>query len=258
MARKKQTPPIDPKFLRLGGLILISLLGVALVVMSVGSLLMTSSFFAVKDIVVDEQAQPLGISDLAKLKGQNIFTIDLVKAEERLRVKYPQLARLRVMRRCPDQLVVSAIKREPFALVSMDGHPCVIDRAGYIIGPPQVDQRSLPVIKGLTRQKVITGNPVEDERVHTALDIVERFHSDKALSSIVLVSIVIDDPARIVCLLGRDETMFFDVIIDKDNAMPGLRMLAGVMARGGLDLALVKYIDLRFGEPVIGQKKVKK
>lgn len=258
MARKKQTPPIDPNLLRFGGLILISLLGIALVVMSARILLMTSSFFAVRDIVVDEQAQPLEISDLVKLKGQNIFTVDLVKAEERLRVKYPQLARLRVMRRCPDQLVVSAIKRDPFALASLDGHPCVIDRAGYIIGPPQEDQRSLPVIKGLKRQKVITGNPVEDERVHAALDIIERFHLDKVLSSIALVSVVIDDPARIVCLLGRDETTSFDVIIDKDNAMPGLRMFAGVIARGGLDLALVKYIDLRFGEPVIGQKKVKK
>ncbi len=258
MARKKQPPSLDPELLRHVGLILVFLLGIAMLAMAAGTFLTTSSLFAIQDIVVAEQIQPLETSDLVKFKGQNIFAVDLAKAEVKLRAKYPQLAQLHVMRRCPSQLVVNAVKREAFAQVSFEGRDCVIDPAGYIIGPPQGPQAALTLIRGLRRQKAALGVPVEDERIKTASDIIARFRQDRSLASVALVAVSVEDPTRIVCVLGRDDKTQFEAIIDKDNTVSGLRMLSGVLARGGLDLAQVKYIDLRFGEPVIGQKKVKK
>jgi cell division septal protein FtsQ len=207
--------------------------------------------------MIADNIQPLELPELMKLKGQNLFAVDLPKVEARIRAKYPQLADLRVMRRFPDQIGVTAVRREPFAKVFIDGRSYVIDRQGYMIGPPIDGQEALTVIKGLKRQKVFAGVLVQDERVKLGVMVMTLFHQDRRLSSVGLETVNVEDLTRIVCDLGTEEAQF-QVFIDKDNIAARLKTLSEVLSRGGLDLQQIKYMDLRFGEPILGQKKVKK
>ena len=260
MAKRKQNPSLNPDILRTVGLVCIFVLGIALAVMAMAAFLrgvFASPLFTVRGIMIADNIQPLELPELMKLKGQNLFAVDLPKVEARIRAKYPQLADLRVMRRFPDQIGVTAVRREPFAKVSIDGRSYVIDRQGYMIGPPIDGQESLTVIKGLKRQKVFAGVLVQDERVKLGVMVMTLFHQDRRLSSVGLGTVNVEDLTRIVCDLGTEEAQF-QVFIDKDNIAARLKTLSEVLSRGGLDLQQIKYMDLRFGEPILGQKKVKK
>ena len=260
MVKRKQSRSLNPDIVRTVGLVCVFVLGIALAVMAMAALLrgvFASPLFTVRNVMIADNIQPLELPELVKLKGQNLFAADLSKLEARVRVRYPQLADVRVMRHFPDQIGVTGVKREPFAKVSIDGHLSVIDRQGCMIGPPIAGQESLTVIKGLKRQKVSAGMLVQDERVKLGIMIVTLFHQDKRLSSVGLETVNVDDLTRIVCDLGTEEAEF-QVFIDKDNGAARLKTLSEVLSRGGLDLQQIKYMDLRFGEPILGQKKVKK
>ena len=260
MAKRRQSPSLDPDRVRTVGLVCVFALGIALAVMALAAFfrgVCASPLFTIRGVAVDEHIQPLELPELAKLKGQNLFSVDLAKLEARVRTRYPQLADLRVMRQFPDQIFITAIKRTPFAKVLLDGHAYVIDRDGYIIGSPLEGQQSLTFIKGVKRQKVSTGEPLQDERVKFAVTVIALFQQEKRLSAVGLETVNVDDLARIVCDLGTDEAKF-QAVIDKDNIAARVKTLSEVLSRGGLDLTQIKYMDLRFGEPIIGQKKARK
>ncbi len=261
MAKRKQSPSLNPDIVRTVGLVCIFVLGIALAVMALMAFLRgvsRSSLFTIRSVMIAENIQPLELPELAKLKGQNLFSVDLSKLEARIHAKYPQLADLRVMRQFPDRIFVSAVKREPFARILMDGRSYVIDRNGYMVGPPVEGQESFTVIKGLKRQKIAAGDLIQDERVKLAVMIISFFHQDKRLAAVGLEAVSVDDLTRIVAEVGADEEVEFQVFMDKDNIEARLKMLSEVLFRGGLDLKQIKYMDLRFGEPILGQKKVKK
>jgi cell division septal protein FtsQ len=260
MAKRKPSPSLNPDIVRTVGVVCIFILGIALAAMALAAFLRgvcASSLFTVSSVSIAQNIQPLELPELSKLKGQNLFSVDLSKIEARVRAKYPQLADLRVLRQFPDQVFITGLKRDPFAKVAMDGRLVVIDRDGYVIGAPIEGQEALTVIKGLKRQKASAGDQIQDERMKTGMAVSTFFHQEKKLSSALLEAVNVEDPTRIVCDLGSGEARF-QVFIDKDNMAARLRMLSDVLSRGGLDLNQIKYMDLRFGEPIIGQKKVKK
>lgn len=260
MARKKQSPSLKPDVVRTIGLVCIVVLGAALAVMALAGFLRgmrASPFFKVRMVVIADNIQPVELPELAKLKGQNILAVDLAKAEAKVRAKYPQLADVRVMRQFPDKICVSGVRRTPFAKISIDGALSVIDRDGYMIGAPAEGQEGLTVIKGLKRQKIAAGSQVRDARIKLAVTAITLFQQDRVLASVGLGAVNVDDLTRIVCGVQAGEA-HFEVIVDKDNMAARLKTLSEVLSRGGLDLMQIKYMDLRFGEPILGQKKAKK
>ncbi len=256
MAKKRQNISPDPVLVRTIGFACIFIFTIALAAMAVTSFLRASPFFTVKEVALADNIHALDLSEFLKFRGQNIFSVDLARMEAKIRAKYPQLAELCVMRRLPDQIFVTALKREPFAFASLDGKACVIDRDGFIIGPSQPGQALLPLVKGLKHQKILSGDRVQDERVRVACQLIALVQQDARLVTAGLQAVNVEDLERVVCAFTEGDG--FDVIVDKTNIPARVKMLSDVLSRGGLDLSRIKYMDLRFGEPVIGQKKAKK
>jgi hypothetical protein len=197
----------------------------------------------------------VGIPELDRLKGLNILKVDLVRVEAKLRSKYPQLSGLHVMRRFPDQIAVSAFKRIPFAQVSLGGRVLVVDPQGFMIGPPKGEEGPLTLIKGLKQQQVVIGDAIEDENFAVAVRVLGVFARDSVLSKVPLRSVDVEDKARVVCALGEDGAMF-EVFVDQATFAGKSAELATLLSHHEVDLTQVKYIDVRFGEPTIAQKKV--
>lgn len=258
MAKRKSSKPLlsadQISRIGVGVIVFITIFFVSAGIMSFAR---QADLFSVKDVFVPENLQSFSLPDASKLKGQNIFQIDLAALEKKIRQKYPQLANLRVIKRFPDRIEFSAFKRDPFALVAPDGRFSLIDKEGFSIGAPSKDSGPFPVIKGLAKQKLIPGDELMDERVRTGIEIIKVFHDDKTLSRILLRSVDVGDMARIVCVLG-EEGGGFEAFLDKDNFARKAGALATLVARNDVDLSTVKYIDLRFGEPLVGQKKTVK
>jgi cell division septal protein FtsQ len=259
MAKRRPTQlRLSAEAIRNIALGVIALIVLFFAIRSVLSLTAHSELFTVKDIVFAESIGPIDIPELAKLKGRNIFAVSIGKIEARIRGKYPSFANLKVVRRLPDQILVTAVKRTPFAKVLVNGASYLVDRDGFLIRAPGQDDGSLPLVKGLSPQKPVIGEAVSDARLSTAFQIIELFRNDVMLAVVPLRSIDIGDTTRIVCTVGSEEATMIDLILAAKNFKTRAQTLATLLSNNSIDLLEVKYIDLRFDEPLIGKKKAKR
>ena len=82
------------------------------------------------------------------------------------------------------------------------------------------------------------------------LKIIKLFKANSGLASYSIRDVNIESLSKIYFTLSNK----LDVVIDKDKIAQKIRVLGIVLAQDRLDLKDVKYIDLRFKEPVIGKK----
>ena len=119
-----------------------------------------SELFAVQEVVVDSSIQFIDVSDLRRLKGRNIFKVDIAQLQAKIKAQYPQIAQLRVIKELPNRIKVLAQKRDALFQTPWRGKILLVDGKGvamyYISG--SVD---LPVVQGalLGHTKVILGTP---------------------------------------------------------------------------------------------------
>lgn len=255
--RKRSQPLLSADAISKIGIGIIAFITLFFISAGIISFARQADLFEVKEVIVPENLQSFSLPDISKLKGKNIFSVDLAVQEKKVRQKYPQLANLRVIRKFPDRIEFFAFKRAPFAVALIEGHLFVIDKDGFSIGAPSQDSEPLTVIKGLAKQKLIPGDQVVDDRVKTGLEIVKVFRENRILSKVPLHSVDLQDMQRIVCVLG-EEGNTFEAFLDKDNFTRKAEGLATLVLHNDVDMLKVKYIDLRFGEPIVGQKKTAK
>jgi hypothetical protein len=252
--RKSPRPQLPADLVRNVGIVVIVGIALFFLVGWVISYAGASGLFTIRDVVVADNLGKIDAPELENLKGHNIFAVRLDPLEARLRSRYPALSGLRVMRSFPDQIVVSAVKRESFARLAGINRNFTIDRGGYLTGVAGTDDSALPLIRGIKTGKASLGEAVEDERIRTAVGIITIFRTDALLTAVPLKSVDVGDLDRISCVIG-DDANSIEVIVDDKNFRKRTGELGTLLSRGEIDLMAVKYIDLRFGQPIIGQKK---
>ena len=110
----------------------------------------------------------------------------------------------------------------------------------------------LPLITGLRLPKgrMTIGSLIENEDLQVALGIIRVFRTERALVSYKISKIDVGNLSEIYFYL----TESLKVIIDEENFRHKLRILALVLSQAKSELNTVKYIDLRFKEPILGKK----
>ncbi len=207
-----------------------------------------SPLFTVRDVMIDTSIQFIDLPELRRLKGRNIFTVDLLKVQKRIKSQYPQIAQLRVIRQLPDRIKVLAKQRHPFFQVFQRGKLLLVDNEGvalYYASPPV----ELPLVKGNGMgSRVILGAPLNAKFVGPAIGILKGFLSRPHLARLKMTEMDMSNPSRIDAAFGG-----FHVILDQENYLAKLAILETLLAQKKIDFNQVKYIDLRFNEPVMGE-----
>jgi cell division septal protein FtsQ len=258
MAKRKPSPQsISVDVIRWSVIAVITLVIGFFAVQAFSTFLHTSKVFQIRDIFIEENLGEVKLPELEKLKGHNIFVVDLVKVENKVRAKFPYIGDLKVLRRFPDGIAITGFLRRPVAEAALNGHTLEISADGYFLSHVEREGDPLPVVRGLKSAKAEAGERVADGNLLVAMNIIELVKSARALSALGLREVDITDPLKIVCRF-RDEAMNFDVFIEQDRVADKLKVLSSIVERSDLELAQVKYVDLRFEEPVIGRKKTKK
>jgi hypothetical protein len=257
MAKRKQSrSPLLGDILRIGGVTLIFLILVFLLAGWSLSFFRNSPFFTVREIIISEELKESLTPELSRLRGENIFRIALGKIEARVRMKYPQLADVRVYRRFPDRICLTAVSRTPFVSAVLDGRVFFLDREGFIMTATDTQAADLPSVRGLKHSKPSAGARIRDGNFKMAAGIVGFFSQVPGGTAGRLRSLDISDPTKIVCQMERDNGRIEFIVdshyVDKSQA------LTAIVAHGDLDWSRVNYVDLRFSEPIIGKKKAKK
>lgn len=250
MARKKKSkiPPYALKAV----LVIVLTLGLGFVICkALGFVMIHSPYFKITTITYDPELQFINKRDLANLKGKSIFEVDLLRVQKKLSYKYPQASNLKIVKRFPNQIAVVAKKRLPFAQSRLKNRTITLDSFGVVLSLSEKEEKKLPFITGLSSDiHPRLGTSIKSKRLDSALEIIKSFQSHKMLSAFQIAKINVENLSKINVYLANKLL----VILDQDKLQHKIRILDLVLAQGQLDLKNVRYVDLRFKEPIVGKK----
>ncbi|MFH0790326.1 MAG: cell division protein FtsQ/DivIB [Candidatus Omnitrophota bacterium] len=244
---KKQKPSSIP--VKLIGSIIVVLVCVFII----GSLwkgLKNRDYFRIKDIIANGFA-----ADVSYLKGRNIFEIDLNKEAEYLVRTYPCYKIVKLIRILPNRLFLRCLKRQPLAYVKLYRYFYVDSNSVIFNADNQVIDADLPVILGL-EAKIFSpkdGKNYNDvKELGLALDIIKSLSLNKGDGEYKIKKI---DASNLVnasfylCLEGND--FLLEVRTGHEHIGDKINILSSLLAQMNKERFNIKYIDLRFKEPVI-------
>ncbi len=251
MARKKKstTQPFVIKFI----LITLLVAGIGFGITSgLIYLFRHTEYFRIQSVIIDPSLQFINKKDLRNLIGKNIFEIDLKAVQRRLSYKYSQASELKVMKSFPNRIAVVAKQRFPFAQIQIKDHIVTLDEDGVVLSTDGDAEKGLPLIAGVRAdsRRLLRGMPLDGTDIQTALKIANLFSTDKSLSSHSIDTVNVENLSKIQFTLSNGLV----IILDRNNIDRRIKVLGVVLSQGKLDMKQVKYVDLRFKEPIIGKK----
>jgi len=251
MARKKKskTQPFIIKFI----LITLLVAGIGFgISRGLIYLFRNTEYFRIQSVIIDPSLQFINKRDLRNLISKNIFEIDLKGVQRRLSYKYPQASELKVMKHFPNQIAIVAKQRHPFAQIQNKEQIATLDEEGIILSVGKQADKNLPLIVGIRadNRRLVRGLPFSGTDIQIALKIANFFQANKSLSPYEIDTINVENLSKIYFTLSND----LQIILDRSNIAQRIRVLGVVLSQGKLDMKHVKYVDLRFKEPIIGKK----
>ncbi|MFT7539028.1 MAG: cell division septal protein FtsQ, partial [Lysobacterales bacterium] len=191
-------------------------------------------------------------NDLERLKGKNIFSINIKKVQDKLELKYPQASELRVMRRFPNRIIIVAKERTPFVQIKVKDKYYVLDDKAVVLAVSSQYDKALPVIENfkLNKSQVNLGGIVRGRNIRVAIRIRTAFKEYMDSKKLSITRIDLKDISKINLYLSTE----LRIILDGDKLDKKIQVLNLVLTQKELNLKDVKYIDLRFKEPILGRK----
>jgi hypothetical protein len=222
----------------------------------------TSNYFRVKEVVT---AREKGVT-LSYLVGRNIFLIDLKEQARILTELYPMYKQVRMVRVLPHRIFVDFLPRVPIASIRLYKFYSV-DEDGVLFDVPRASAGAEgPLIVGL-ETKIFgpkAGKRYTVKELKAALDIIREVQANRLLrywkvkkidvTNPANISLYMDVPARLPQTIGPAALRAVDpleVKIGPDDIRAKITILAGLLIQLKNDWLTIKYMDLRFREPVV-------
>jgi cell division septal protein FtsQ len=218
-----------------------------------------SSYFTIKDIFANEPDQ----TQLKYLIGRNIFSVDLKQEADDLTAEYPAYRAIRIIRVLPDRIYIEFIRRKPIALLRMYKY-MFVDSTGVLFDIPR-DQTitDLPAITGLETRIFgpKSGRKYNSKELLAAIEIILegqkfRWFNTYRIERIDVASL---ESISIFMRLPKDQqaVQLLEIKMDSREIRNKFRVLVQLLKEVKGDSGKIKYVDLRFKEPVIKFKDVR-
>ena len=194
-----------------------------------------------------------GIED-KRVLGANIFLVDLNDLKERIESAHPELRDIVVRRALPDRLIVQARQRLAVAQVYGD-RLYSIDKDGVFL--PYANnsvEGGIPLISGIRVAGPARSSAVQKERIKKALFLIDALSVNKKLSAYRIKTVDVADIRNISFFLSAKDAEKVEIKIGDGEFNKRLDVLATIMEQLGQDIGRVKYIDLRFEDPIVGPR----
>jgi uncharacterized membrane-anchored protein len=222
----------------------------------------------IKDVICGEENRV----DLSYLKENNIFSLDLDKEAAYILDSFPEYSNVKVIRVLPNRIFVDFIKRRPVAFVKLYRY-FAVDKDGVLFYGTQEPQESgLPLITG-AETKIFgpkSGKKYDIKEIRLALNIIREVRRNRVLKNYKINRIDVARPDNASFFIPfLQKTVEYskgqavvvpeslEIKIGQDNIKGKIILLGGLLVQVKNDLANIKYIDLRFKEPVIKFNDVK-
>jgi cell division septal protein FtsQ len=208
--------------------------------------------FKIKNVVVNPTISFVQSAEIQALKGKNIFDVDLKRVQDRVRRQYPQVSQLKIVKKYPNEIYVDAKRRNIFAQIEIRNQIYVLDGDGIVLFDTPTRSDKLPLIEGVNTRSlnVQLGYSLNGVDVRMALYIIRLFRRSPVLSSYPLTGINVDNLSKINLYLMDD----YRILIDRDKIERKLQILELLLSQKKINFDEIKYVDLRFREPIIKKK----
>ncbi len=219
-----------------------------LIMRSTAAWITNSSYFRIKKITCSAPSRAQELKRFGFLSDQSIFSVDLAVLQKQLIRLFPEARDIRIMRRFPDEIYIDLKDRLPFAIVVFHDQRFVVDRQGYVTAQNGSLDAMLPLIQGVARPKIVSaGQLIASQNLRIALNIIEIFQKNLTLDSFHIVRINIENTSKIIFFLGEK----LEVVLDRESIEKQIETLSLILNKARLDWERIRYIDLRFAQPVI-------
>lgn len=250
MARKKKKNPEIKTFLKFLIIGVFACVFVYIIGLKTIEFFGGAKIFDIREIVKAPSLQFVQSRHLDRLEGRNIFSVDLKGIERRIRSEYPDVDQLRIIRQLPNRILLTAEKREPWAVAAVGSRDVVLDIHGVVLSADVPARGSLPYITGLTDTGSVTqGKKLSGVKMKVALKLVNVLRQNAYLKRFSVKSVDVNNLSKIYLYLNNIE-----VIVDRFNLEEKVETLGLLLSDAGLPLEDVNYLDLRFKEPIINKK----
>jgi len=214
-----------------------------------------SDYFRITQVVTKDADS----IDLNYLKDKNIFSINLERESRYIFESFPEYASVSLSRVLPNRIFVYFIKRRPAALIKLYKY-FAVDDEGVIFNPQnRPEELGLPVISGL-ETKVFGPKPGKKYNIKElaiALAIIKESGKNKGLKNYKIKKIDVVNAQSVAFFIQDIGPEFLEVKLGADNIKYKIALLGGLVTAARKDIGNIKYIDLRFKDPVIKFNDVK-
>lgn len=200
-------------------------------------------------------AWPAGVSFQVDrpLLGSNLWEVDIGALAQELRSQQPSLKDVRVVRQPPNALRIEAIPRISVAQVRLSRwHP--VDGGGFVLREASPEPSSALIrIVGIetSGQAIKAGKENDHERLALALRIVERLRRSPLAISRRVTEVNVADSEQLRLLVDDETEVRCGAEPQLDAHLDRLRAALAALAKQPM---AVRYIDVRFQEPVISPR----
>ncbi len=218
------------------------------VIWGIGWKLTHAQIFRINEIM----SRDADTADLSHLKGKNIFTVNLKEEAHRLSQEYPAYRKVRLIRIFPDRIYIDLIKRKPLAYVKLYRYFCVDEERVFFEVPKEIEEADLPVVTGLEKRIPV----VHPGARHNVRELIFALAIIKAAEPFQFFR---DYGIKRIDVSGGINASFFigggtEVKVSSENLKDKMAILAGILQGSANELDKIKYVDLRFKEPVLKHK----
>jgi len=209
-----------------------------------------SEAFRITEVVLPAQSS-LKLPE--PLLGKNVWALDIHALAQTLHRQQPWLKTVRVIRQLPSAIRIQPVERIPLAQVKLSQwYP--VDRDGFIL--PEAGEAPSPNlirIVGFDRDRggLKVGAPNTEERLTTALRVVQSLRRTAGPLSRRMTAVDVTDPQQIRLTLDQDTEVRCGTESDLGVQLERLRATLKIITKQSM---AVRYIDVRFKEPVIAPR----
>ena len=254
-AKKKRDDKAPKPFPRKKVLLILSVSIIPVIMLaSFYAFCVKSRYFIVQDVVMvgREPDTTINYYDLERMtSGENIFKLSLKDIRKYMLDNYRELRDLRLERAFPNSIIATVILRTPVAQLYRDRY-YPIDEDGVILsGVKDFPDKGMPIINGARfNPSGEIGKETESKHAKKALALLKELNASGILDRHTLVEIDVSNLRNTIFFLEDG----LEVKIGRENYASRLENLKEVLSDPKLKPSDIRYIDLRFKEPVIGPK----
>lgn len=215
-----------------------------------------SSFFAIRHYQIEgntRMTKEQVVEQAGLITGTNIFRANIQQATERMTL-LPSMKNVAIRRKVPGTILIKITERDPVALVVSQGGFIVVDDEGVCLETiAELQDLQLPVISGVsTVEAYRPGSRMDTPGLNAALQLIARM--DKALLENV-AEIIAPSPLSLTLKTLQGLEIRFGEPVELERKVKTMEdLLVGYNAI--INSGTVEYIDLRYDTaPVIKRKQ---